>query len=185
MRNENAKWESWAALMARVQRGDPEAYRTLLDEIGPILYAFVRKRVFNPRLVDDVYQDVLLTFHKVRHAYEPSRPFAPWLFTVARNALWDALAKNRRFADREVPTENLPEPSGDSPETGLDDTLSNALQSLPREMRQAVELLKLKGCTLEEAAGEAGVSVAALKVRAHRGYVRLRRMLTEAGGKKP
>lgn len=172
------QWESWSKLMALVQEGDLEAYRRFLDEIGPILYGFVRRRVFNPDLVPDVYQEVLLTLHKARHTYDPSRPLGPWLFTVARNSLLDALGKSRKFAEREVPTEVLPEEGKVPDEGGLDDQLHQALQSLPEGNRRAVELLKLRGLTLEEAAGELGISVAALKVRAHRGYSQMRKLLT-------
>ena len=60
---------------------------------------------------------------------------------------------------------------------GLDDQLHLALEALPEGNRRAVELLKIRGLTLEEAAKELGISVAALKVRAHRGYERMRKVL--------
>jgi RNA polymerase sigma-70 factor (ECF subfamily) len=167
--------------MARVQEGDQEAYRRFLDEVGPILYGFVRRRVFNPEMVPDVYQEVLLTLHKARHTYDPSRPLGPWLFTVARNSVLDALGRNRKFAEREIPTERLPETERLREEEGLDDQLHLALKALPEGNRRAVELLKIRGLSLEEAAKELGISVAALKVRAHRGYERLRKTLKGKG----
>ena len=175
------QWESWAQLMKRVQEGDQEAYRQFLDEIGPVLFNFVRRRVFNPEMVPDVYQEVLLTLHKARHTYETSRPLGPWLFTVTRNSILDALGKNRKFVEREMPMEVLPD-SGELERDGtLDDHLYQALQTLPESNREAVELLKLKGMSLEEAAKKLGISVAALKVRAHRGYRQLRELLRGKG----
>jgi RNA polymerase sigma factor (sigma-70 family) len=171
------QWESWAQLMRRVQEGDLEAYRQFLDEIGPVLFNFVRRRVFNTEMVRDVYQEVLLTLHKARHTYEPNRPLGPWLFTVARNSILDALRKNRKFADREMPMEVLPDIGELERDGTLDDQLYQALQSLPESSREAVELLKLEGMSLEEASKKMGISVAALKVRAHRGYKQLRELL--------
>lgn len=171
------QWESWSRLFAMAQEGDEAAYRRFLDEVGPLLLGYVRRRVFDRELVADVYQEVLLTLHKARHT-DPSRPLGPWLFTVARNSLLDALGKNRKFAEREVPVENLPEKGGPTEEAGMEDPLFKALAALPEPNRRAVELLKLKGRSLEEAAGELGISVGALKVRAHRGYRRLREILT-------
>jgi len=171
------QWESWSRLLAKVQEGDQEAYRQFLDEVGPLLFNFVRRRVFNPEMVPDVYQEVLLTLHKARHTYEPNRPLGPWLFTVARNSLLDALGKNRKFAEREVPVEELPETAKVEMDGSLGDELFKALEHLPEINRQAVELLKLKGLSLEEAAGQLHISVAALKVRAHRGYRQLRERL--------
>lgn len=176
------QWESWAKLMARIQEGDQDAYRCFLNEIGPVLFNFVRRRVFNPEMVQDVYQEVLLTLHKARHTYEPSRPLGPWLFTVARNSILDALGKNRKFAEREVLMETLPETGETERDGSLDDRLYQALKELPPLNREAVDLLKIKGLSLEEASARLGVSVGALKVRAHRGYEQLRKLLM---GKKP
>jgi RNA polymerase sigma factor (sigma-70 family) len=173
------QWQSWAGLMERVQQGDQDAYRQLLDEIGPLLFHFVRRRVFNPELVQDIYQEVLLTFHKARHTYEPSRPLGPWLFAVARHSILTALGKNRKFAEREVPMEVIPDIAPEQTDKGLEDELFKALEALPELNRRAVDLLKIRGLTLEEAARELGITVAALKVRAHRGYVYLRKHMME------
>ena len=176
---DHLQWESWSRLMAKIQEGDQEAYRQFLNEIGPLLFNYVRRRVFNPEMVPDVYQEVLLTLHKARFTYEPSRPLGPWLFTVARNSILDALGKNRKFVDREVPTETLPESIAVEADGSLGDELHQALKSLSPIHREAVELLKLRGLSLEEAALELKISVAALKVRAHRGYKQLRKLLVE------
>ena len=176
---DHLQWESWSQLMAKIQVGDQEAYRQFLNEIGPLLFNYVRRRVFNPEMVPDVYQEVLLTLHKARFTYEPSRPLGPWLFTVARNSILDALGKNRKFAEREVPTETLPESNASEMDGSLGDELHQALNSLSPIHRDAVELLKLRGLSLEEAALELKISVAALKVRAHRGYEQLRKLLVE------
>ena len=130
-------------------------------------------------MVPDVYQEVLLTLHKARFTYEPSRPLGPWLFTVARNSILDALGRNRKFAEREVPTETLPESSALEADGSLGDELHQALNSLSPIHREAIELLKLRGLSLDEAAKELKISVAALKVRAHRGYEQLRKLLIE------
>lgn len=176
---DHLQWESWSLLMAKIQEGDQEAYRQFLNEIGPLLFNYVRRRVFNPEMVPDVYQEVLLTLHKARFTYEPSRPLGPWLFTVARNSILDALGRNRKFAEREVPTETLPESSALEADGSLGDELHQALNSLSPIHREAIELLKLRGLSLDEAAKELKISVAALKVRAHRGYEQLRKLLIE------
>lgn len=175
--SEKQQWDSWAKLLERTQAGDGEAYRQLLDEIGPLLFHFVRKRVFNQDLVPDVYQEVLMTFHKARHSYEPGRPLGPWLFTVARNSILTALGKNRRYVEREVPSEKLPEIIPLEDGGSMEEELKEALQGLPPIYRQAVEMLKLRGLSLEEAAKEIGITVGALKVRAHRGYGLLRKKM--------
>jgi RNA polymerase sigma-70 factor (ECF subfamily) len=172
------QWKSWTLLMKLVQEGDQDAYQTLLTEIGPIIYSFVRNRVFNRNLVDDAYQEVLFTLHEARHTYLTDRPFAPWLFTIARNSVWETLGKNRKFAENELLMETLPDLARREEEDGqLEDGLFQALEGLPEKFREPVKLLKLEGLTLEEAAKKLGLNVGTLKVRAHRGYRALKKAL--------
>ncbi|HVM33273.1 MAG TPA: sigma-70 family RNA polymerase sigma factor [bacterium] len=176
------QWESWQSLMALTQSGDLQAYRRLLEEIGPLLLGYVRKRVYDPDQVMDAYQDLLLTLHKALPTYDPKRPLGPWLFTVARNSLLVSLGRKRRILEREVQVEKLQDraqaPAAEESE-GLGDELYRALRGLPKMNRQAVELLKIQGLSLEEASRRLGISVPALKVRAHRGYEYLRKSLGE------
>lgn len=174
------QWEEWGCLMREVQKGDTEAYTRLLSELSPLVFHYVRRRVFNPQHVDDVYQDVLLIFHRARHTYQPDRPFSPWLFAVLRNAIWKSLGKKRKFLEKEIPLEDLPEePVFTQIGEGLDDRIHQALDSLPRDQRRAVVMLKLEGKDVGSAAKELGISKVALKVRAHRGYAQLRKILGE------
>src|SRR5690242_9918903 len=69
----------WSKLMARSQDGDRNAYRTLLQDLTPYLRSLAARCFTQPSDVEDAVQDVLLTVHAVRHAYDPGRPFGPWL----------------------------------------------------------------------------------------------------------
>lgn len=172
-------WQAWAGLMKLTQEGDVEAYARLLSEISPLVFGYVRKRVFDPANVDDVYQDVLMTLHKARHTYQPDRELSPWLFAVMRNAVWTALGKTRKFSAREVRLEEFHEMTWVAPDPdGLDDRLQHALSALSPEHRQAVEMLKLREMSVDQAARELGITKVALRVRAHRGYVQLRKILS-------
>jgi RNA polymerase sigma-70 factor (ECF subfamily) len=66
----------WSQLMARAQDGDRAAYRTLLEDITPYLRALATRCFRDTGDIEDAVQDVLLTVHAVRHAYDPGRPFA-------------------------------------------------------------------------------------------------------------
>src|SRR5215472_17885669 len=69
---------NWSKLMARSQDGDREAYRTLLETVTPYIRSLAARCFKQPTDVEDAVQDVLLTIHMVRHAYDPCRPFGPW-----------------------------------------------------------------------------------------------------------
>jgi RNA polymerase sigma-70 factor, ECF subfamily len=55
--------------------------------------------------------------------------------------------------------------------------LDAVLAGLPADQREAFSMLKLDGLSVEAAAARAGVSVGALKVRAHRAYKSLKRLI--------
>jgi RNA polymerase sigma-70 factor (ECF subfamily) len=57
--------------------------------------------------------------------------------------------------------------------------LGTVLAKLPSDQREAFSMLKLDGLSLEAASAKAGVSVGALKVRAHRAYKALKRLIGE------
>ena len=93
----------WSIYMARAQGGDREAYRRLLEEITPYLRSLAARRIQNHSDVEDAVQDALLTVHAVRHTYDPTRPFGPWLVAIATRRIIDALRRRGRAGSRETP----------------------------------------------------------------------------------
>jgi RNA polymerase sigma-70 factor (ECF subfamily) len=168
--------------MARAQGGDRDAYRRLLEEIAPYVRALAGQRMQNRGDVEDVVQETLLTVHAVRRTYDPARPFGPWLVAIANRRIADALRRHGRAGAREVPLEPEHETFA-GPEANYQEAASEArllreaVENLPAGQRQAIQLLKLKEMSLKEAAAASGMSVAALKVAAHRALKRLRKML--------
>jgi RNA polymerase sigma-70 factor (ECF subfamily) len=55
--------------------------------------------------------------------------------------------------------------------------MRRAIQTLPPGQRNAIEMLKLRGMSLKEAAAASGASIGALKVATHRAMATLRRIL--------
>ncbi len=172
---------AWGRWMAAAQDGDAAAYAALLNEIVPALRVFVDLRLRDASATEDVVQNVLLSLHRARHTYEPSRPFGPWLRTIARNAVVDAFRARGKQAEREaaLPDADLladeREPS--RMEAPLSERMERALAELPASQREAVLLIHVRELSVAEAAERVGVTVSALKVRAHRGYKALRGLL--------
>jgi len=165
-----------AHLMQRMQDGDSDACRALLDDIGPPLVQFLRRRLANQAELEDVYQEVFLALYEARHTYEPGRPLEPWLFAIARNIAADYTRRYFSRASWEELTGDPPDrPDFDSPAAEPD--LEPYLTQLPAAQREAFSMLKLEGMSVETAARRTGVSVGALKVRAHRAYKALKKLI--------
>jgi RNA polymerase sigma factor (sigma-70 family) len=191
-RRANGSW-NWSRLMARAQDGDRQAYRMLLEDMTPYLRSIAARCFKEPNDVEDAVQDVLLTVHAIRNAYDPGRPFGPWLLAIANRRIIDRLRRQTRAKLREIALTaehetfsdgqaNLPPPSGES--LLNEAALREAIEKLPPDQRQAIKLLKLDEMSLQEAAQTSGRSIAALKVATHRAVANLRKFLAPLG-KKP
>ncbi len=173
--------------MAAAQDGDAAAYRRLLVAIVPFIRAIAARQHRAPDRVEDVVQDVLLTVHRVRHTYDPARPFDHWLAAITRRRSIDALRRLGRIGQAEVADDSAyatfadPRANRDSEAGAAADELGPALAALPPGQREAIELVKLREMSLKEASRASGKSVAALKVNVHRALKALRARLGGTG----
>jgi RNA polymerase sigma-70 factor (ECF subfamily) len=173
------------ALMASAQAGDAAAYSALLRECVPLITRMARQNGVDPGRVDDVVQDTLMTVHRARHTFDPSRPFTPWLRAIVLRRGIDVKRRTGRQASRELHAplayEAHPDPD-DSAEQVVDEQgragqLLAALDKLPPGQREALEKLGLQERSLAEVSAETGKSVVSLKVSLHRAIKSLRQIM--------
>jgi RNA polymerase sigma-70 factor (ECF subfamily) len=175
--------ERWRSLMHLAQGGDNAAYSKLLSELLPVLRGTVRRRWRSPQDIEDIVQDILMSVHSVRHTFDPGRPFMPWLMTITARRIADAARRLSSRAANETTVETMPETfSGDDTKSAQDtsddqETIRMAMALLPEGQREAIELMKLQGLSLQEAAERTGKSVPALKVTVHRAIKAMRTAL--------
>lgn len=176
--------EDWSKLMARAQDGDRHAYRALLEGITPYIRSLAARCFKQLADMEDSVQDVLLTVHMLRHAYDPKRPFGPWLVAIANRRIIDRLRRDTRRKSREVVLssdhETFLDPATNLHADTLDEAaLAGAIEQLPPDQRQTIRMLKLNEMTLKEASAASGRSIPALKIATHRAVRRLRSMLKQ------
>lgn len=176
---------AWSQLMRAAQAGERAPYEQLLRECTPFIRSIVRRHSNNRADVEESVQDTLLTVHRVRHTYDPSRPFCPWLAAIASRRSIDALRRRIRLSNFEAPDEGAYETFADTAANNdmeavrSPEEVGELLRRLPPKQREALEALKLKEMSLAEASVSSGQSVAALKVNAHRALKALRALFQE------
>lgn len=160
--------------MRLAQAGDKVLYEAVLREIMPMLYNFFRKFSYSKAVdVEELVQETMLAIHQASHTYNSDRPIKPWIFAIAGYKLKDCLRVVYRkkklievdFADVENALFEEDSPQLEGPES-----LDQMLEILPKNQREIVYLLKIKGNSLQEVANQLNMSVAAVKVAAHRAY---------------
>jgi RNA polymerase sigma-70 factor (ECF subfamily) len=125
-------------------------------------------------------QDVLLTVHRVRHTYDPCRPFLPWLSAIVSARAIDALRARGRRQSWEVIDEEavFAHPDGAASdvqgELATGQRLDKLLSRLPSRQRRMVELVHLCEMSLAEAAAASSTTLAAVKSVLHRAFTTLR-----------
>jgi RNA polymerase sigma-70 factor (ECF subfamily) len=154
--------------------------------VAPYIRSLAARCFKQPSDVEDAVQDVLLTVHMVRHAYDPARPFGPWLLALANRRIIDRLRRETRQKAREIALsaehEDLAEPaSALDDRTTTEAALNDAIERLSPNQRQAIKMLKLNEMSLKEAAAASGRSIVALKAATHTALKRLRKMLRQRG----
>jgi RNA polymerase sigma-70 factor (ECF subfamily) len=171
---------TWVLLMRAAQGGDAARYEQLLRSVTPFIRNLVRRYCRDPQLAEDVVQDTLLTVHRIRHTWDPQRPFSPWLASIAARRGIDRIRRATRVARHEVSddlaleTFSAPAANNESGALRAAETIAPLLAALPERQRRALEAVKIRGLSMAEAASESGQSVAALKVTVHRAVKALR-----------
>jgi len=159
---------------------------------GSRLRNFIRRRVADPRDVEDVLQDVVYRLVEANRLLMPIDHVTGWLFRVARNRITDLFRKKRpeRFRDTTVAGDDderlqiedlLPSPDA-GPEAVyarnlLLDELELAIDELPEEQRDVFVGHELEGRSFKEMAAETGVGVNTLLSRKHYAVRHLRERL--------
>jgi RNA polymerase sigma factor (sigma-70 family) len=174
---DNQRSRKWTALMQRAQDGDRAAFCELVNEIGPAIANFLRRRISDQHELDDVCQETLLAIYESRHTYDPSRPLEPWIFAIARNV---GAVHFKRYASRaswQALRGEVPEAAQDSGSLRL--RFRQAIVQLPELQREAFMMMQVEGLSPREASERTGVNVGALKVRMHRAYRALKKGLLD------
>ena len=180
-------------LVEALQRGEPGAVEALLDRYGGWIYRVARRLLNDPRDVEEVTQDVLLTVVRKIQTFKGEAAFSSWLYRIAANAAYQRLRAKR--SRQEVSLEPfLPvfddegryaQPVADWSRQ-LDDpavagetraAIERSLSRLPEEYRVVIQLHDVEELPNEEVAATLGLTVAAVKSRVHRARLFLRQEL--------
>jgi RNA polymerase sigma-70 factor, ECF subfamily len=162
------------ALMLDGRNGDAIAYRSLLEKLSAQLRGYFKGKLklVNRSAVEaeDLVQETLLAVHTRSATYDGLQLFTPWVYAIARYKLIDYLRRTKT-SYKDVPMSETEDLRGHDDhaqvESNLD--LNRLLPELSQKVRNAIQLVKLEGLSVTEAASRCGMSESALKVSVHRG----------------
>lgn len=159
-------------LMLAWAGGDLHAFETLYARHRSRLYSFLLRQLRDPALADEIFQDVWQRVIAARAGWQPDAAFSTWLFRIAHNRLndhWRA-ARHRPPAPGDSDERLARLRDLRTPETQLSDfeqrrQVQLALEQLPDEQREVVQLRLEQELSLEEIAQITGVGRETVKSR--------------------
>ena len=174
-----------STLMQQLLRRDVSAFEELYERHSRIVYSLVLRILRQGSTAEEVVQDVFLQLWRNSARYDTSRPFVPWLLTLARNRALDHLRlKSERQRRREEQTEEFPQIASAAPEyeKALDEKrraerVRALIGSLPSAQKKAIELAYFEGLSHSEIAAALNEPLGTVKSWIRNGLMRLKESL--------
>ena len=176
-------------LMGAVAQGDQRAFEAIYQRYAPAVFGLALKTLRDREAAEEAVQEGFWRVWQRAESFDPGAAFAPWLFRIARNCCMDELRRRRLrphlIQDDEHPVLSMIGNEADVCERVLQaeqhQTVAQALEQLPVEQRQALELAYYAGLTQQEIANHLGTPLGTIKTRTRLGLQKLRTILQASG----
>ncbi len=172
-------------LVRKTKQGDQEAFAQLYDQFADRIFKFIKLKVGSKQQAEDILQD---TFVKVWNGAKTLRleelNFSAWIYRVAHNAVNDYYRKIYRQPENLELNENIDVASGTSLSDELESkensiNIKQALQSLPNQYRQVLELRFIQDFTVDETAKILGKNNLSTRLLQHRALKKLKENISQ------
>jgi RNA polymerase sigma factor RpoE len=153
-------------LVARAQAGDVRAFELLVEKYRRRISRLLGRIIRDQSAVEDVTQEAFIKAYRAIGSFRGDSAFYTWLYRIAVNAAKNHLASTGRRAPAtmelvpdgaegladagELRDINTPESLLMSKE--IAETVNKAIDALPGELKQAIQLRELEGMSYEEIA---------------------------------
>jgi RNA polymerase sigma-70 factor (ECF subfamily) len=130
----------------------------------------------NRAAAEDLTQDVATKVLVARDCFTPGTNFSAWVHRIMVNHFISIARTRREYTDIDT-VPDMPVLAAHEDRTALRE-LGWALNRLPRDQREALQMVVLQEQSYEDAAEVTGCAVGTMKSRVHRARMQLRAFLT-------
>jgi RNA polymerase sigma-70 factor, ECF subfamily len=162
-------------LIERVGEGDRDAFEELYRRYARAVLGLALRRLGDRGRAEDAMQDAFAAIWRSAASFDQTRgQGAPWLFTVARNAIVDGLRRTPEpAADPPEETARDPGPADRAETSWVAWRVHRALETLPERERPVIELAYWAGMSQSEIAEYLDVPLGTVKTRTRAALARL------------
>ncbi len=130
------------------QKRDKEALKELYDRYRHPLGGFLRRKLYQDKLVDEVYNDVMMTLWQKADTFRGDSKVSTWIFGIAYRTCLSHSRKETKHTSGSVDYE-LEEVGGDE-ESGAVESLRAAITELSADHRTVIEMAYFYGHSIAE-----------------------------------
>jgi RNA polymerase sigma-70 factor (ECF subfamily) len=178
-----------ADLLRRMAAGDERALGALYDRWSPLVHSVVLRIVGDADDAEELVEETFWQAWRQAGRYDPARGgISGWLVVIARSRALDRVRLRgwqRAAAAESTDVEGAPEPvvevRGPLDAAEMDETrrlVRAALERLPAEQRETVEMAYFRGMSQTEIAAATGQPLGTVKTRARLALQKLREALS-------
>jgi RNA polymerase sigma-70 factor (ECF subfamily) len=188
--HESGERDDLQGLVESAREGSRSAFDELVRRTYVDTYTLALRLTGHEEDARDVVQEAYLRAWKGIRRFRGDAQFSTWMYRITANTAYTHVNRRKRLRTTniddvaepmEMHLDATPEASAEAA-AGLSE-LAAAVDQLPESMRQIVILKDVYGLTHEAIAEELDISIAAAKVRLHRGRKRLRDVLDDREGR--
>jgi RNA polymerase sigma-70 factor (ECF subfamily) len=171
-------------LVQRIERGDEDAFRGLFGRYAPSAMALARRVARQPFLAEEIVQEAFLAVWRNPSGYDQQRgSVRAWLMGMVHHRAVDAIRREesqRRRVEESMVSDPVvsPDPADDvADQIDLPEerkAVRAALDALPDEQRQVIELMYFGGLSQSKISEQLGLPLGTVKSRTLLGMRRLR-----------
>jgi len=167
------------SIIYRCLNGEPGVFGLLVDKYKAGIYAYAYTRLLNFQDAQDVTQEVFLQAYRDLRSLRRWESFVFWLYRIAHNCCAKSANARSRRPDIEFIEDQNPGAIADSSlssyrEDQVDESLQEAIYSLPETYRQVLMLHYFGGMKSSEIAKSLGTSPTAIRMRLSRARAQLK-----------
>ncbi len=167
-------------LLLRIADGDASAFEILYRRFSRPVFGLALRLLRDRSRAEDAVQETFAAIWRSAGSYRPDRgPGAPWLYAVARNAIVDRARSHREPTFADAPDQASPEagPAERAESSYVSWRVHRAVQELPANEREVLELAYWSGLSQSEVARFLGLPLGTVKTRTRTALARLADLL--------
>lgn len=180
-------------LMARVQEGDAQAFEVIFDRHADAAFSLAYRMCGRRVTAEDVVQEAFVSLWRSGARYDRTRgSVRSWVLGVVHNRAIDLFRRDSVRTSKDVSDEGAVErmAAPDSTEAAVQrgeeaSEVRGALQDLPDDQRQVIELAYFGGFSHSEIAEQLKLPAGTVKGRMRLGLTKLRLSLGDPSGALP